>query len=159
MRRFRNVLRLSADDLWLLVSAAVLVSNVRLGLSCLGYPRLRRVLAGMARARTGPGRRATPSIERTAWAVGAASRLVPRATCLTQALAAQVLLRRQEHPARLCLGVARGEAGQLEAHAWVECAGRVVIGGGGGDRYVPLPPAEFAVPRRPTSCRRTAGDL
>lgn len=57
------------------------------------------------------------------------SRYVPRATCLTQALTAQILLKRYGHPAELKIGVARGKAGELQAHAWVTSDGVVIIGG------------------------------
>jgi len=56
---------------------------------------------------------------------------VPRSTCLVRALSAWGLLRRSGLEAALHLGVAEG-AGTVRAfhaHAWVESAGRVVVGG------------------------------
>jgi hypothetical protein len=83
------------------------------------------------------------SIERIAWAVARASQYTPRATCLTQALATQVLLGWQGYATRLCIGVARSDVGQFQAHAWVECQGKVVIGGADAPaRFTPLPPLE-----------------
>jgi len=77
------------------------------------------------------------------WAVAVASRYVPLVTCLTQALATQVLLGRCGHPASLRIGVARSERGQLQAHAWVESQGRIVFGGLKNlSHYTPLPPLE-----------------
>jgi len=76
---------------------------------------------------------------RIARAVEVASHLVPRSTCLTKALAAHVLLRRVGHEGVLHIGVARDEAGKFEAHAWLECQGKVIIGGG-PRWFVPLPP-------------------
>jgi hypothetical protein len=67
-------------------------------------------------------------IEKIAWAVAVASRYVPAATCLTQALAGQILLAQHGEPALLQIGVAKNEAGKLEAHAWVESRGRIIIG-------------------------------
>jgi hypothetical protein len=40
----------------------------------------------------------------------------------------QILLQQQGYPASLQIGVAKGRDGQLEAHAWVESQGQVVIG-------------------------------
>jgi hypothetical protein len=54
-------------------------------------------------------------------------------------MAAQVLLRRNGHPADLRFGVRRSER-KLEAHAWVESRGRVVIGRGQLTRFTPLSP-------------------
>ena len=48
--------------------------------------------------------------------------------CLPRALAAHVMLRRRGIANRLCLGVARN-VGDLDAHAWVEVGGKVIVGG------------------------------
>jgi hypothetical protein len=46
------------------------------------------------------------------------------ATCLRRSLVLCALLNRRSQRARLCLGVAKGQA-SLDAHAWVECDGFV----------------------------------
>jgi hypothetical protein len=87
------------------------------------------------------------SAEKVVWAVTASSRYVPAATCLTQAFATQVLLSRRGLAARLRIGVVKGKDGRLQAHAWVESNGVVVIGGSGPDveRYKPLLALDEAV--------------
>ena len=73
--------------------------------------------------------------EQVVWAVTVASRYVPgRTTCLSLALTVQGVLARRGHPSRLHIGVVRGAEGQVDAHAWVECGGRVLIGGTGRRR-------------------------
>ena len=106
----------------------------RLGLWLLPFPAIRRWAGGIVPARA----QSSLPIERLAWSVSAASRLVPRATCLTQALAGQALLARHGHPAHLHLGVARGEAGQFEAHAWLEAGGQVILGDDERAHFTPL---------------------
>lgn len=94
-----------------------------------------------------------------AHAVKRAARLVPRASCLTQAMTLQLLLARRGQPCSVCIGVDFGSAnprkkkadeteasqnavdaaaraaalsngmGRFEAHAWVEWRGRVILGG------------------------------
>lgn len=64
-----------------------------------------------------------------AWSVAAASRLVPGATCLTQALAGQRLLARHGLGSRVRIGVRPGPAGELLAHAWLLREERVLLGG------------------------------
>jgi hypothetical protein len=59
-----------------------------------------------------------------------ASRYVPGTTCLMQALAGAVMLRRRGHAASLCIGVTK-EGGDFGAHAWVECEGVAVVGSRG----------------------------
>ena len=67
--------------------------------------------------------------------VAKVSRHVPKATCLTQAIAAMVLLKQYSYPATFHIGVTRDTAGQFEAHAWIESDGYVVIGGSKIDLY------------------------
>lgn len=83
----------------------------------------------------------TIAIEQICRAVRRVSRYIPSASCLTQALAAKILLRRSGHEAKLRIGVAKGAAGDFQAHAWVEVAGRSVIGGSDSQlrRYTGLP--------------------
>jgi hypothetical protein len=78
------------------------------------------------------------SVDKYVWAVRAVSRFVPGATCLTQALAAQVLLSRAGHSPRVEIGVAKNENKQFQAHAWLVIGDQVLIGGGEVDRYTPL---------------------
>jgi hypothetical protein len=79
-------------------------------------------------------------VQEVIWAVQTASRRIPCASCLTQGLVTQILLGRLGEPSQLCLGVARTPGGRLEAHAWVEIGGRIVIGDAitGFDRYARL---------------------
>lgn len=61
------------------------------------------------------------------WAVRAASRRIPMATCLTQALALQFLLARAGHPSEIHIGVRKGDEKGFESHAWVECEGHTLL--------------------------------
>lgn len=71
-------------------------------------------------------------------AVAQAARRVPRATCLVQALALRWMLRRRGISCDLRVGVSRSERGEFEAHAWIECGGELLIGGGPAARFTPL---------------------
>jgi hypothetical protein len=138
MTRLGRFLRLPPADRRLLVVAAPLQAAIRLGLTALPYRQLRGLVNRLARV--SPRRRLAPpaSRERIAWAVTRAGRFVPGATCLTQALAAKVLLERNGHPARVCVGISRTEGARLLAHAWVESEGCIVLGGVDLNRYTPL---------------------
>ena len=138
-------MRLAPVDRQLLAASVLLAGALRLGLWLLPFGVLRALLAWLVPTQPArPEEQLAP--DRVAWAVMVASRYVPRATCLAQALATQALLRRAGCPARLQLGAARSERGQFEAHAWVESRGRVVIGGPAAGRFVPFRPFEL---RRP----------
>ena len=74
--------------------------------------------------------------ERVTWALAKVSRLVPRASCLPRAIAAELLLTRMGYRATLHIGVARTHRHGLEAHAWVDSEGIIVVGGEGiGGRF------------------------
>jgi hypothetical protein len=64
--------------------------------------------------------------------------MVPGATCLTQALAAQVLLERYGLPTRLHMGIVRDEGQAVRGHAWVESQGAAVIGAPMSGGWSPL---------------------
>src|SRR5205823_1990284 len=87
MRRLRRLACLSASERQLLIHAALLVPSIRLGLWLLPFRTVRALLAG-AKGR-GPARDGEKQvlIDQIAWSVRIASRWVPAATCLTQALA------------------------------------------------------------------------
>jgi hypothetical protein len=140
MKRIRKFLSLSTTDQRLLLKSAFLLGAIALGLRVLSFRILQRFLAGMTQRVVRLDCTARPSPERIAWAVRVARRYVPAATCLSQALAVRTLFRRQGYPAQLRIGVTKGERGQLEAHAWVESEGKIVIGGSQDlARYTPLP--------------------
>jgi hypothetical protein len=112
---------------------------VRLGLWILRFKLLRRLLSRWIDRPQSETRAESAVLEKIAWAVTAASRIVPGArTCLVQALAAQVMLVKRGYPARFRLGVAKDKNKDLQAHAWVESDGVVVIGGADIERYNPL---------------------
>ena len=107
-----------------LLRAILLLSICRLGLWLLPFKTLRRLLAYFT-SREKPD---AVRIDTIIWAVAVGSRYVPAATCLTQALAGQVLLNQRDAPALLRIGVAKNGEGVFQAHAWVESQGRVLIG-------------------------------
>lgn len=69
--------------------------------------------------------------KRVRWAIAGAARRVPAATCLPQALAAHALLSLQGYASLIRIGVRRGEAGGVQAHAWVVSGDSLVIGDDG----------------------------
>ena len=139
MRRLRKLVAITSSDRQILVSAILLLGSVRLGLWLLPFQTLRRFLAGMTQT-TSKLQKSDQSVDKIIWAVRVASRYLPgRVKCLARALTTQVLLERHGYPAQLQIGFAKGDQG-LEAHAWVESQGRIVIGGLKDiERYTTLP--------------------
>lgn len=113
------------SELHLLIQTGAWVCVVRTGLWLVPFRRLRGTVTWLTRT---VSKRSTPiSVEEVTKAVSAVSRYVPRATCLTQALALHILLKRAGLQSRIQIGVSK-EGGRFEAHAWVESQHRVVIG-------------------------------
>jgi hypothetical protein len=129
MNRFRKFLRLRLAEQVLLIRAVTLLSVIRIGLELLPFKMLKGLLSKLIKAAAVSSSKRDLLTERTVWAVQAATRYVPRATCLTQALATQVLLGFDGIPASVQIGVAKGTGGVLEAHAWLDADGRILLGG------------------------------
>lgn len=67
-------------------------------------------------------------LSRMVWAVRAASRRVPGASCLTQSVALHCLLVQAGHRSSIYIGVAKDAERGFQAHAWVETDGRTLLG-------------------------------
>lgn len=98
---------------------------------------------GAVTAKTAQRRRRGRAVttEQISIAIQSCARLIPGASCLTQALAAEVLMKRRGYACTLRIGVARDGGGPLRAHAWLESKGVAVVGGGLSD-YTLLPTFE-----------------
>lgn len=119
MKRFAQ---LTATERRILILVLFVVGVARVTLIIFSTDTARKMAA---KAATG----ASGSLEQMVWAVRVASRYLPGATCLTQALAAQALLTQSGFPSQVEIGVAKDDLRRLQAHAWVVCHGQVVLGG------------------------------
>lgn len=135
MRRLRKVLASPLRFKWLLAEALV-----RLGVASvfrfLPLPRRAQFLMRAHRVLSQP-RRVAASSEEICRAVGVTARFIPGATCLVKAQVGCAMLNRFGYAAEIRIGVLK-KSSNLEAHAWVECDGLVVMGEA-GNQYVELP--------------------
>ena len=125
MREIRLFVRLSAQERMLLLHATSTVAAARLALWLFPFRWVRRP-ASRRRAVSLP--LAAIPIRRLSWAVRAAARRIPQASCLTQALALQHLLIRAGHGSEIWIGVAKDQLRGFDSHAWVHCRGEIVLG-------------------------------
>ena len=103
MNPLRKFFRLPRSERWLLVKTALLLGAIRIGLRLFPFQILKQLLDSASKSHAAN----QFSADRIAWAVTAASRYVlGDKPCLTQALAAQLLLKRRGYPASLRIGVA-----------------------------------------------------
>jgi hypothetical protein len=143
MGRITKFLRLPGKDRALLLQAFCLIIGIRLALKTMRFVTLRAALARLAAAGH-TSRRQMPANEeeqqRTVWAVRTAARAFPAiSTCLTNALAAHVLLARRGYVSNLRIGVTRDDKGDFTAHAWLEQEGEILIGGDWSAGFTPMP--------------------
>jgi Transglutaminase-like superfamily len=126
----RRFLSLERSDRWLVLEAVGLTAAVWIGVSVLRYAAVRRILDACTRipgAAGGDEPRARA--HRICWATSAVAARFAGATCLVQALTAETMMRRRGLVPVVRLGIRmRRSPTPLEAHAWLEYDGVVVLG-------------------------------
>lgn len=126
MTAMRKFWQLNPAERALLLDAGLSLVVFRIALWLLPWHRV----SGL-HWRKGLSRVSRFSVERLEWAVRNSSRLVPRASCLTQALALHHLLARASYPSSIHIGVAKMTGRGFEAHAWVEHGGITLLNSAG----------------------------
>jgi Transglutaminase-like superfamily len=124
-----------------MVKAALVLGLVRLCLRMLPFRTVVSLLHRAVRVPIAVSATSRFPPDRLAWAIEVAGPyLLGAKPCLAQALTMQLFLGRRGYRSRLHLGVARGAPGSVQAHAWVETDGRIVIGGSASqlEHYTPL---------------------
>ena len=147
MRKLIRFLRFPLADKVLLFETTLLTTGVWIALNLFRFQTVQTALTRMGK----PIRDTlldtdTPDVQRTIWAVNLSSHyLLRERPCLTRALVARMLLSRQGYHTTLRIGVAPSANRSLEAHAWLERNGEVVVGNLYDlGRFTPLPPLEIA---------------
>jgi len=121
-----NFIKLPSRDKLVAFESLFWVIQVRIMLWLLSFPSVQRKV----QKRVGKYN-LTPeyviSMARLQTMIVAASRYVPRATCLVQALAGYILFSKYGYQPSIKIGVSTLN-GEFEAHAWLEHGDRVVLG-------------------------------
>lgn len=128
MKRLNRWLNLTPQERYFLLLVTLLLVGFRLSLWIFSWKILRTVPPQIGAWLKNSLRDRVIPIAQPIWSIQVMSRYIPKATCLTQALAAQTLLLACGYDACLCLGVSLNAKNKLEAHAWVTSSDRVVIG-------------------------------
>ncbi len=128
METLRKYFYLSLSDKGLLVKSAFLVIAIRLGLSLFSFKRILKLVDIENNNFSGIKNKNRVSLDRITWSVETCGRYIPKTTCLIKALTAQVLLTRYGYQSKLHIGVAKNGDKNLDAHAWVESQGNILIG-------------------------------
>ena len=136
MTTLGRMLAMPVREQRLIARVALHVIAFRIALRIISSSRIRQLAARPALPSPSLGEF---SPEHLGWAVRAVARRVPGTTCLTQALTLHRLLIQAGHDAEIRIGVAKGDEGNLDSHAWVVCHGRILAGERGDlDRYATI---------------------
>ena len=118
---------LKSGEKYLLIKTLLLLWAVRIVLWILPFSIIQKIMSKFTLISDESNSSHNISIGRLTWAVNVMSRYTPKATCLTKALTAQILLARYHYSSNIRIGVSKYE-GELEAHAWLEANGEIVLG-------------------------------
>lgn len=114
---------------WLGIYALCLVTVifVRLGLWLTKYQKIRSVLVRPCDQTVDLSRKAT--VLRVAHGIARTANIVPKASCLTRAIACQAILSWKSIPTTISIGALKDETGTFKAHAWVIWNDQIVLDG------------------------------
>ena len=130
----RSVLAVSTRERLLVAEAAVLLVGVWAAIRVIAHTRLRSGLDSLP----APLLESDTAREDVGWAVDAADGATPGdRSCLVRALVAEAMLERRGHETVLRFGV-DGADRDMEAHAWLESGGEIVVGGENREAYTRL---------------------
>lgn len=129
MKKLYKFLKLSQSDRHIFWRAYLLMMLVRLGMLLLPFKKLQNLILKANQlkflARFSP----SFTVKDIAIGVNRSARFSPgEVKCLAKALTTAVLMEIYSLPYQTKIGVAKGENNNLEAHAWVESEGKIVIG-------------------------------
>ena len=119
-----SFLKLSFEDKLILIKSFFLIWIIRIMLWILPFSVIQK---SFSRFTIISGESHSIPLEKLTWAVALMSRYVPKATCLTRALTAQILLAGQNYPSNIKIGVSKTKE-NFEAHAWLEYNNKIVLG-------------------------------
>ena len=128
MKKLSKILGLPYQEKVLLAQSLFLVVIIRLSLWVFPIRWINRSLSRFKKFVSDKQKADWILIKNVTSSVSTSSYYVPCASCLTQALATQTLLRIRGQESVLKIGVDKDESGKLLAHAWIEVAGEIIIG-------------------------------
>lgn len=125
MSKAGTFFKLSNLEKKILIKALMLLWIVRIMLYALPFQTLQNIIKKFTS--TEENKIHSVEIRKLIWAVEVMSVYTLRATCLTRALAAQILLARYNYSSNIKIGVSKNK-GEFEAHAWLEADDKIILG-------------------------------
>lgn len=128
MSRLQRFAKLPRAEKTLFIKAFFFVGATRAILWLVPFTILQKGLRGFLSPKAKTPETDWTQISKIVRSVRFAGKVVPAATCLTQALAALLLIHSSGQNSELKIGVAKDEKNHFKAHAWLETEGRIIIG-------------------------------
>ena len=140
MKKWYELPKLSRGGKKLFLQAYILISMIRLGLYILPFQRLQSLILKAEGLKFFASVVPDATVRAIALSVERSARYsMGNPMCLAKALTTVVLMSIYDYPYQINIGVAKGKSDNLEAHAWVESEGRVIVGYLPDlSRYVPM---------------------
>lgn len=133
MNLIKGFFQLSQDRKSLLMKSIVLTLLIRTFLYIFTFSKIQTITHRLTR--TNFHKKNPKSTKDIIWSVKVASNYIPKATCLVQAITAQLFLTYNGYDSTLKIGVIKSD--NFEAHAWIEI-NNVIVLGDSDQNFVPL---------------------
>ncbi|MBV6495249.1 MAG: lasso peptide biosynthesis B2 protein [Acidobacteria bacterium ACB1] len=125
--KFSSLMSSSSREKAMIVRTLLWLSYYRAGLWLFPSIVTRRAANDLTDALDNCGQTDNTLVDEVLRSVRRCSRYIPAASCLTQALAAKMILKHYGQPSKIRIGVAPTDS-TIEAHAWVEIDNKIVLG-------------------------------
>ena len=121
MNKIKSFLNLPFNKKELFIKTLILMFFIRICLTVIQFSKFNNISKKISKPHV-----TNENINDIIWSVNTVSLYVPKSTCLIQAITAQILLSRNNHPSKLKIGVKKKT--DFEAHAWLEIDNIIVLG-------------------------------
>ena len=138
MKKLSKFLSLPSGEKRLLMKTFMLTSLIRLGLWLLPFNFILSRTNFFRNAKIKSNKTSKHLQDRIIWAIETVSHYVPKSTCLVKSFTTQILLSEHGYNPELHIGVAKGNEKKVEAHAWVESEGQIIMGESEQNYYTPI---------------------
>lgn len=123
MNKLNSFFKLSNTRKKLLLISLILTIIIRISIYIFSFSNINKISNRLSAPNN---QKDTINIQDIIWSVKVASNYIPKATCLTQAITAKIILSRYNIQSHLKIGVMKKD--KFEAHAWLEINNKIILG-------------------------------
>jgi len=124
MHLIKGFLKISNCKKLLLIKSIVLTLLIRICLYILPFSKIYPISIKLSKIHV--NRKNPKKVRDIIWSIKISASYIPRASCLVQAISAQILMKHYNHDSILKIGVSKSDS--FEAHAWLEMDKKIILG-------------------------------